>query len=120
MNGAAFGSFADGLASGLGASSSLMSMAKMKRADKPDMSANPSGSTASGYSGDLSGFVPGKAGAAEAAAPAKQPESWGVLRSVYDGLSAGAQKVGNALVGGIGTAPAAGMKNNGLGGGIGQ
>ena len=82
MNGAGFGAFMSGLSGGMSAGKGIKDMMVA-----PAAKLGEAGSKASGYSGDLSKFEPGKPGAAEAAAPqAGNGGIWGALSSVLGSL----------------------------------
>lgn len=132
MNGSAFGGFAEGFANGINGAGSLVLMArkagKKKKNDDPDMDTPASGSTAAGYTGELSKFqaTPNGSVGAEDAAPKPQEGgdilsgSWSTLKGIVGGLAGGAE-LGSTPAGGI---IESGMKNSIagklLGGGIGN
>lgn len=127
MNGQAFGALADGLMGGYKLGNMAVG-AKSGKIDKPDMKAPASGSTAAGYSGDLSNFQATPTGSvgAESAAPAQDSGgSWSTLRGIATGLAdmlTGQKPPANPMAEGVGVQPQ-GMqsaKNNGLDGGLTQ
>lgn len=128
MNGQAFGALADGLMGGYKLGNMAVG-AKSGKIDKPDMKAPASGSTAAGYSGDLSNFQATPTGSvgAETVAPAQDfGGSWSTLRGIATGLSdmfTGQKPPASPMADGVGVQQP-GMqtaaKNNGLNGGLNQ
>jgi len=127
MNGQGFGAFGNGLMGGIAMGRAIKDF-RAEQANKPDMSQPASGSTAAGYSGDLSKFqaTPNGSVGAELAAPKQEEggdilsDSWGTLKGIVDGLAGGAA---------LGSTPAGGIIKSGmddsiagklLGGGIGN
>lgn len=95
MNGQAFGGFANGLMGGLSLGMAVKNFKAGMPNNKPDMGAPASGSTAAGYSGDLSGFSPRAEGSLglDAAKPVQQESSnWGVLGKIAGMLGAGKEQ----------------------------
>ena len=127
MNGSGFGAFGNGLMGGIAMGRAIKDF-QAERANEPDMSKPASGSTAAGYSGDLSKFqaTPNGSVGAEDAAPKPQEggdilsDSWSTLKGIVGGLAGGAE-LGSTPAGGI---IESGMKNSIagklLGGGIGN
>ena len=94
MNGSGFGAFGNGLMGGIAMGRAIKDF-QAERANKPDMSKPAGGSTAAGYSGDLSGFSPRAEGSLglDAAKPVQQESSnWGVLGKIVGMLGAGKEQ----------------------------
>lgn len=128
MNGSGFGAFGNGLMGGIIMGRAIKDF-QAERANKPDMSKPASGSTAAGYSGDLSNFQATPTGSvgAESAAPAQDSGgSWSTLRGIATGLAdmfTGQKPPANPMADGVGVQqPGMQMaaKNNGLNGGLNQ
>lgn len=107
MNGQAFGGFANGLMGGLSLGMAAKNFKAGAPNNKPDMSAPASGSTAAGYSGDLSKFQATPSGSVGAASAAPKPADaggpWTTLKGVaasVSGLFGGQQS--NPMSSGVG------------------
>ena len=100
MNGSAFGALADGLMGGYNMGKIFKPKATTTPMTPEAQKSSEAGSTKAGYSGDLSGFTPGKPGAAEAASSTEQPSMWSKITGFLTPETEPAQK--NPLAAGIG------------------
>ena len=130
MNGQAFGGFANGLMGGLSLGMAMKDYKARQPNDQPDMSAPASGSTAAGYSGDLSKFqaTPNGSVGAEAAAPKPQEggdflgDQWkslkGMASDIFGSDLVKASPAAGIIEKGLEISPAAKILGGGLGGSI--
>lgn len=130
MNGQAFGGFANGLMGGLSLGMAAKNFKASMPNNKPDMSAPASGSTAAGYSGDLSNFQATPNGSVDAANTAPKPQEdgdflggqWeslkGIASDIFGSDLAKASPAAGVVEKGLEISPAAKILGGGLGGTI--